>query len=34
MAKKIVAVDMYNPHADIDDKKKGQPGPGAYHVGT
>lgn len=33
--KKIVPVNLYNPHAQVeDDKKKIIPGPGAYKVGT
>jgi len=30
-----VPVNLYNPHAQVeDDKKKINPGPGAYKVGT
>ena len=33
--KKIVPVNLYNPHAEVEDeKKKIMPGPGAYPVGT
>ena len=33
--KKIVPVNLYNPHAEVeDDKKKIFPGPGTYKVGT
>jgi hypothetical protein len=33
--KKIVPVNLYNPHSEVeDDKKKIMPGPGAYPVGT
>ena len=33
--KKIVPVNLYNPHAEVeDDKKKQFPGPGTYAVGT
>jgi hypothetical protein len=33
--KKIVPVNLYNPHAEVDDeKKKPNPGPGTYCVPT
>lgn len=35
MPKKIVPVNLYNPHAEVDDeKKKPIPGPGTYSVPT
>jgi hypothetical protein len=31
--KKIVPVNLYNPHAEVDDeKKKPNPGPGTYRT--
>lgn len=33
--KKIVPVNLYNPHAEVEDeKKKGIPGPGTYNIAT
>jgi hypothetical protein len=32
MAKKIVTVNLHNPHAPPDEKKKGFPGPQTYKI--
>ena len=33
MPKKIVTVNLHNPHAPPEDKKGARPGPGTYSIG-
>ena len=33
LQKKVVAVNMYNPHEDASKKTKSEPGPGSYNIG-